>query len=143
MKSYFKIFIIFVIGLIIITACYFYNKHYHENIRKKPTKYIYETFLGPSNPVLIIEDLKFKDSLINYYTILETNPKTEPSFNFPLKTVPTNDPVYIMGYSEDGKIAEFVSYYDRGTIYGGSHLRGWTYSKTLHDTPPNDIEISK
>jgi uncharacterized protein YneF (UPF0154 family) len=135
MKAFIKILIIF-LGITFVIGCYLFNKKYHENIRNHPKKFIYETINGPANPVLIIEDLSYKDSLINYYKKLESRPKNEPFFNFPLKTIPTNDPVYLINMSDDGQLGEFVSYYDRVGIFGGSFLRGWTYINTIHDNPP-------
>jgi hypothetical protein len=136
MKLTIKLSIVFILGIIFVIGCVLYSKKYHENIQKHPKKFIYETFYGPANPVLIIEDLKYKDSLIDYYKKLESRPKYEPYFNFPLKTIPTNDPVYLINISEDGQLGEFVSYYDRGNMFGGSFLRGWAYINTIHDTPP-------
>jgi hypothetical protein len=136
MKAIIKISIIFFVGITFIIGCFLFNKKYHENIRKHPKKFIYETINGPANPVLIIEDLRYKDSLINYYKKLESRPKNEPFFNFPLKTIPINDPIYLINISDDGQLGEFVSYYDRGAMFGGSFLRGWTYINTIHDTLP-------
>jgi hypothetical protein len=91
-------------------------------------------FYGPPNPVLIIENLKYKEVYSGYYSGLEKGKKQY--IEFPVKTLPTTVPVYVLEYTEDSLLAEVVSYYDRGAKFGGSYLRGWVYAKTLHKDPP-------
>ena len=99
--------------------------------------FCYETFRGPSNSAFIIEDLIYKDSLVKYYKEVEKG--ENPVFNFPLKTLPTDDPVYVMNYiDKDSLIVEIVSYYDRGIKFGGNYLRGYVYGKTLHSSPASE-----
>jgi uncharacterized protein YneF (UPF0154 family) len=126
--------VLMVCGLLFVSGSYFLNKYYHKDIKSNPQMYAYQTYWGPPNPVLLIEDLDFKDSLILYYKKVEKG--ENPYFNFPLKTLPITYPVYVLGYTEDNLLAEVVSYYDRGKRTGGSYLRGYVYSKTLHKDPP-------
>lgn len=82
---------------------------------------------------MIIEDLSYKDALIEYYQLMENG--KNPAFNFPLKTLPQFEPVYVVGYTDDSLLVEVVSYYDRGKYDGGSYLKGYVYYKTIHDEP--------
>lgn len=113
-----------------------YNELYHEKVHKSPRAFAYETFRGPVNSAFIIEDLKYKNELISFYDSIEKYPSSNPIFNFPLKTLPQNDSIYVLGYSEDSSLVEIVSYYDRGRYFGGAYLLGWIYYKTLHDSAP-------
>ncbi|HKC67412.1 MAG TPA: hypothetical protein VKG26_04230 [Bacteroidia bacterium] len=122
-------------GLAFIIGCFFYTKNYHAKIKNSPKMYAYQTYWGPANAVLIIENLKYKNALISYYDSIEKNPSLNPIIELPLKTLPTSEPVYVVGYSKDSLLAEIVSYYDRGAHFGGDYLRGWVYVKTLHKTP--------
>lgn len=115
---------------------YFYNKSYHENIKLHPEMYAYQTYWGPANSVLIIEDLKYKDELVDYYSKIIFDTTSNPIIKVPLKTLPQYEPVYVVGYTNDSLLAEVVSYYDRGIKFGGNYLRGWVYVKTLHKNPP-------
>lgn len=114
----------------------FYYDSYHKMVRSSPKAYAYDTFMGPVNPVFIIEDLKYAQELVSFYESIQKKPDSIPSFNFPLKTLPQNDPIYVVGYAEDSSLVEIVSYYDRGKYFGGSYLRGWVYRKTLHVEAP-------
>ena len=130
-----KFILLSLIAVIFFWAAHFYNKYYHRNVRKHPTAYVYETYRGPANPALVIDRLKFKDSLVAYYQ--QVSKGENPYFNFPLKTLPVNDTVYIMGYTKDSLLAEVVSYFDRGPRFGGSYWRGYVYTGTLHAKPAN------
>jgi hypothetical protein len=125
--------------LIFFVVCIFltviFSRYSIDNIKKNPIKYCYQTYFGPPNSVLVIESLSYKDSLINYYKRVENG--ENPSFNFPLKTLPQYEPVYVISYTKDSLLAEVVSYYDRGTPNGGSYLRCYVVTKTLHDNPPS------
>ncbi len=111
-----------------------FNKYYHENVRSKPEMYCYETYYGPANPVLIIESRRYKDEYIKFYN--QVSKGANPTFNFPIKTMPISYPVYVMGYTKDSLLANVVSYYDRGPKFGGSYTRGWIYADCLHENPP-------
>jgi hypothetical protein len=89
-----------------------YNRWYHEDVKKHPIGYAYQTYLGPPNSVLVIEDLDYKDSLIKYYEEMEDG--KHPVFNFPLKTLPQNHPVYIVGYTDDSLLVKVISYIIEG-----------------------------
>lgn len=136
--------LISVILIIIIAFFSMHNYHemYYEELYKKPKKYVYETFMGPVNSVLIIEDLKYKKDLIEYYDYAELN-HNYTSFNFALKTLTRAEQVYIIGYTEDSLLLEVVSLYDRGAHFGGSFTQGYVYYKTLHDLPPPDSLMPK
>lgn len=126
--------VVIFIGFFFLVGGYFINKFYHEGVKSNPVKYCYQTYFGPANSVIVLEDLDYKEAYLKYYS--ELSKGANPSFDFPLKTLPQYEPVYVMGYSEDGLLADVVSYYDRGSYFGGSYLRGWVYSETLHDNPP-------
>ena len=97
--------------------------------------YVYQTFWGPANPAMIIEDKKYKDDLVTYYKQAEKG--ENPIFNFPLKTLPQYEPVYVLEFTEDSLLAKVISYYDYGAIRGGSFTKGWVYTKCLHiESPP-------
>jgi hypothetical protein len=113
---------------------HFINKYYHKDVKSHPQMYCYETFYGPANSVLLIDKLSYKNQYLNHYYDVEKG--LNPVIDFPLKTMPQNTPVYVMGYSEDGLLADVVSYYDRGANLGGSFTRAWVYAKTLHKDPP-------
>lgn len=130
------IIIAIVVGLGFLVGGHFFNKWYHRHVKSHPQMYAYQIYLGPSNPILIIEKDKYKDALIAYYDKREADPQSNPPIGVPLKTLPMYDPVYVMGYSPDSLLADVVSYYDRGAYFGGSYLRGWVYAKCLHPAPP-------
>ena len=136
MKNRSKIFTVSAIALacLFVIGSYIFSKTYHENIKRQKKMYCYETFRGPSNSAFVIKDLKFKDELITYYRLVEKG--ENPTFSFPLITLPTDDPVYLVNVQPDSLITEIVSYYDRGVKFGGSYLRGYVYTKTLHEKPP-------
>ena len=113
---------------------HFINKYYNKYVKSHPQMYCYQTFYGPVNPVMIIEDLNYKEEYIKFYEKVSRG--ENPTFKFPLKTIPTRYPVYVMGYTEDSLLAKVVSYYDRGIRFGGSFTKGWVYTKTLHKNPP-------
>jgi hypothetical protein len=126
--------IVFVIGtLIVFKYGELSSKEYESAIKSHPKMYAYQTYWGPPNSVFIIVDLKYKDQLVKYYDRASNG--ENPIFNFPLKTLPQHDPVYVIGYTSDSLLAEVVSYYDRGRPFGGNYLRGYVYAKTLHDKP--------
>lgn len=131
-----KIIVGLIIGAIIfIVGSYFYSSNFHKNIRNHKQMFCYETFRGSSNSAFVIENLLFKDSLVKYYKDVEKG--ENPIFNFPLKTLPTDNPVFVINYiDKDSLIVEVVSYYDRGIKFGGDYLRGYVYGKTLHKSPP-------
>jgi hypothetical protein len=121
---------------------HYYHEKYYEELYKKPKKFVYETYLGPANLVLMIQDLKYKKDLMSFYNYAELNNKYT-SFNFPLKGLPQNEPVYVLGYTEDSLLLEVVSLYDRGAHFGGSFTQGYVYYKTVHDVPPPDSLMPK
>ena len=125
--------IVLIFVLFFTVGAHFINIEYNKYVKSKPSMYCYETYFGPSNAVLFIKDLKYKEKYINYYKKVER--REDPYVEFPVNSFPTDTPVYVMGYSEDMLLADVVSYYDRGRIYGGSYTRAWVYAKTLHDNP--------
>ncbi|OYU84456.1 MAG: hypothetical protein CFE24_06840 [Flavobacterium sp. BFFFF2] len=133
-KISYKFLVVFLVCLFLAGSIWF-SKNYHENVRKHKKMYCYESFRGTSNAAFVIEDLKYKDDLIKYYLQVENG--KNPIFNFPLKTLPTDDPVYVLGYVDaNSMISEVISYYDRGSHFGGRYLRGFVYTRTLHENPP-------
>jgi len=124
---------VFIMLLFIVGASSYY-KYYQKDVRSHPEMYCYQTFYGPINPVMIIEDLDYKKEYVKFYDRVSQG--QNPIFKFPLKTIPPRYPVYVMGYTKDSLLADIVSYYNRGVSYGGSYTRGWVYAKTLHENPP-------
>ena len=131
-----KTLLVIIIGLIFLVGGHFFNKWYHNNVKKLPKMYVYETYRGSANQVLIVENKRFKKELIEYYQKVEKG--ENPFFNFPLKTLPQREPVYVVKFSKDSLLAKVISYYDYGPMRGGSFTIGWVYSKCLHETPCDD-----
>ena len=136
-KVFFAAFLIMAFLVLAYFAMDRYAKYYNADIKSKPLRYAYQTYWGPPNPVLIIEDLKYKDSLLVYHDKISTEENVP--FNIPLKTLPQFEPLYLVGYTEDSLLAEVVSYYDRGLKFGGSYLRGYVDVKTLHKYSPYSV----
>ena len=132
-----------VVLLLLLLVVLFYGMHYyrnmfHEKIAKLPQKYCYETFSGVVNPAFYVEDKKLTSDLIEYYEKIERDSSATPVFNFPIRTLPQKQPVYIMGYYDpDSLIVEVYCYYTNGVWYNGN-LRGFVYAKTLHNNFPPD-----
>ncbi len=125
---------LFVIAVVLLLGAYYYNQHYHRYIMSHKKMYCYDTFFGPPNSALMITDLGYGESLIKYYQ-LEEKGRT-PVGNFPLLGLPTDTPVYVMGYvGKDSMLVDIVNYWDKGGKSRSSYLRGYVYSKTLHDKP--------
>ena len=143
MKIKAVIYVLVLIGLAFLVGGHYLNSYWHKKVKSSPKMFVYQTFWGVPNSALIIEDLKYKSSIIAYYDTIESNPKSNPIINFPLKTLPQYEPVYVIGYSDDGLLVDVVSYYDRGLYLGGSYLRGWVYVKTVHKKPPSSPSSSE
>lgn len=126
---------ILIFGLLILTIylAYFFTIKYHQNIKSKQKFYCYQAYFGPPNEALVIEDLVYKDSLIKYYN--EAEKGINPIFNFPLKTIPKLEPVYLIEYSNDSLVALVASYYDRGVHNGGFFNKYYVDVRTLHSIP--------
>jgi hypothetical protein len=116
-------------------GCLIFNNLFHKNIRSKPRKYCYHKYFGPPNPSLMIDDLKYKDSLISYYEEMEKG--YNPYFNFPIKEATFGQAVYVLGYTSDSTLIEILSY-RKGKFRGSTYDRGYVYYKTLHETPPDN-----
>jgi hypothetical protein len=126
--------IAFIFILFFTIGGHFINKYYHKDVKNKPKMYVYHTFYGPKNPVLIIENLKYKENYVQFYK--KVSQGKNPTFDFPLKTLPTNHPVYLIEFTSDSLLAKVVSYYDYGIMRGGDFTKGWVYAKCLHKEPP-------
>lgn len=103
-------------------------------VKKSPQKFPYETYWGVPNPVLFIKDLKYEQEYLTYYKGVKK--KETPTVKFPVIDLPSNKPIYIIGYSKDSLLAKFVSLYDRGKYFGGSYTEGYIILDALHDNPP-------
>lgn len=130
-----------IIGFIVIGILYFAGAHIYvtkrnERIKGLPKHYVYENYRGVPNPVLFISNLKYKNEYLNYYTKVKAG--GNPSFGFPLKGMPQNDPVYIIDYTSDSTLVKIVSYYNRGKHFGGSYTEGYVFIEALHDSLPNE-----
>lgn len=125
--------IVISIGIFFVFGSYYFSKFYRNNVLSKPIYYCYDSFGKVINSALVIEDLRYKDSLIKYYNQAEKG--INPIFNFPLKTLPQFEPVYLLEFSDDSTIAYVVSFYDRGSANGGSFNKYYVDSRTLHKNP--------
>ena len=125
------------LALLFTVGGYFINKNWHKYVKNKPQMYAYDIFRGDSKPVsvLIIEDIDLKEPYLKYYNELESGIEPILDNRIPLKGLPQYDPIYILQYTDDSLLVEVVSYYDRGTRFGGSYTQGWIYSKTLYEKP--------
>lgn len=121
------------IGIFFVLGSYYFSKFYRKNVLSKPIYYCYDSFGTVINSALVIEDLYYKDSLIKYYN--QAKKGINPIFNFPLKTLPQFEPVYLLEFSVDSTIAYVVSFYDRGAANGGSFNKYYVDSRTLHKNP--------
>jgi hypothetical protein len=121
------------IGIFFVLGSYYFSKFYRNNVLSKPIYFCYDSFGTVINSALVIEDLYYKDSLIKYYNQAEKG--INPIFNFPLKTLPQFEPVYLLEFSADSTIAYVVSFYDRGALNGGSFNKYYVDSRTLHKNP--------
>jgi hypothetical protein len=127
--------VLLVVGLLCVIGMHFYNQHYHEDVKSRKKMYCYQTFWGPPNSALIVKDLDYGRKLIDYYKLVEKG--DNPPIEFPLLGLPTDTPVYIMGYAgSDSLLVDIVNYWDKGGKSRGNYLRGYVYAGTLHEVPP-------
>ena len=99
--------------------------------------YCYDTYFGPANSALIVKSLSDGEKLITYYQMAEQG--QVPVGNFSLQGLPTNVPVYVMGYAgKDSSLADVVNYWEGGGKSRGRYLRGYVYRGTLHEQPPQN-----
>ncbi len=120
-------------GILFVLGSYYFSKFYRNNMLSKPIYYCYDSFGITINSALVIEDLDYKDSLIKYYN--QTEQGINPIFNFPLKTLPQFEPVYLLEFSDDSTVAYVASFYERGAFNGGSFNKYYVDSRTLHKYP--------
>lgn len=130
----------YICGGLVMLFCVVFGKLIHdkytEYVLNHPLMYCYDEFrkLSFPVPVLIIDDLKYKRGYLKYYAQLETGIEPILDDDVPLKGLPTSNPVYVLGYTEDSVLAKIVSY-DDGMV-GGLFTKGWVYAKCLHANPP-------
>src|SRR4051812_5850748 len=104
------LYILAFILLFLVTAQLMQVK-YREKMHDHPKIYCYDTARGVSNGVLAIFDLNLRDSLINYYKLVEK--RENPYFNFPLHVIRTDRQVYLLGYEgPDSLLAKIYIDYD-------------------------------
>jgi len=127
-------FLIVLIGLVVLICAYFYAVHRDRRIKSSPPRYVYETYSKAVNKVIFITNLKYKDDYIDYYRKVKDG--GNPSFNFPLRTFVEDDPVYVLGYTSDSSLVKVVSYFNRGTYFGGSYTEGYVFPEAVHLNPP-------
>ena len=132
MKKY-KISLLLIISLLILISSFEIMNHISKSndkwVRSQKKMYCYETYHGPVNPALYVQDTKYIDSLTKLYQSVE-NGNMNPVFNFPPLLVPTDTCVYVLGYNKDSTIVK-IEFYMR---YGERNLTqiGYVYSHTLH-----------
>ncbi len=134
-----KILLGFVLLCAIIVYMYYSLKLKH--IKKMKPIYIYETYSRVPNPVLVITDLSYQDSLIAHYEFLEKNGVRRP-FNFPLKALMTRTPCYFIEYTDDSLLIKFGCFYENSEN-AETYDEGYAYYKTVHDSPPPPIGLFK
>jgi hypothetical protein len=132
MKSKSMKLVFFIIIGIILFVVFSYNleKYYIKSMHNHPIVYCYEDFSGVTNPPLLITNLRFKDSLLNYYKKLQQG--QNPSFNFPLESVFPDKPVYFLGYYQKDTLLGKI-YID----FDGRDETAYTYRSIIHKSPPN------
>jgi len=132
--------IIIVMGFLVLwnPFGFFISKKYHSWIHSHKKVYCYQTYWGPINPVLYVDNKDNIDSLIQYYQKIEKG-IDNPTFNFPPLSLPFDTCAYLLGYERDSMIAEVVCYYNWGKK--GNYVKGFVYAKTLHSLPPNNSLI--
>lgn len=116
-----------------------FKKSARIEIEGKRKMYGYQTYRGVVNPVLYIKKIRLKDSLVSYYDLWERGVEN-PTFNFPPLTLPYDTCVYVLNVSSDSTVTEFVCY---GKWKRNNFIRGWVYTKHLHDQPPPDSLIKR
>lgn len=138
MESKFKKLILatFAMVIIVISSLYF-SGYFIKRLKRNPIYYCYDNTGGFVNSALVIEDLEFKDSLVKYYSQVQKG--INPVFNFPLKTLPQYEPVYLLSYSKDSLVAYVVSFYNRGSSNGGSFNKYYVDIRTLHKDPAKKV----
>lgn len=95
-----------------------------------PKKVAYWPHLKVGNPVLYIRELKYADEYITYTNKFIN--EVHATFNFPLKTIPGGDTIYILGYQKDSNLVEFFSPDYHNKIYGFS--TGYLHKSLVHDS---------
>ncbi|MDJ1506079.1 hypothetical protein [Xanthocytophaga agilis] len=132
--------VLIVICFVLFLGCgYYFGSYYHQNVKRHKQMYCYETFSGPINSALIVDDVSDGKELIAYYKLVEQG--KNPIINFRIQGLPTDEPVYIMGYiGEDSSLVDVVNYWNGGGKSRQWYLRGYVYRATLHEQPPRQIK---
>jgi hypothetical protein len=65
-------------GLFFLVGGHFINQTYHQRVKACPKMFAYEAFSKPYASAFIIEDLDYKEELMEYYDTLENNPNARP-----------------------------------------------------------------
>jgi hypothetical protein len=141
MRTFVKI-MIFVIATLVtfmlltqfVLVPYFQKKtDYYNDIKQTHEKKYYYYIQKDSNvrEALVIDDLKYSDSLIDYYR--KTEKGINPYINFKTYNVPIDTTVYIINYeTKDSLIAKVLFHYK--TSYNDEDNKVvYMYSKLLHN----------
>jgi len=139
-KLIYYVLLFFVVAILWNLGADYYAHKFHEDIQSHKKVFVYEQNEGVINPVLVITDLDYKDSLISYYKKKEKG-MSDSEFYFPLKTVPFSVPCYLLGY-KDSLLAEIV-YYANNDLKSHNYVRGYVYSKIIKNNPPPDSLLEK
>ena len=67
-----------------------------------PKKVVYWPNLKTSSPVLYIKELKYANEYTSYFNKITNGIDT--TFDFPLKTIPGGDTIYVLGYIRDSNL---------------------------------------
>lgn len=106
---------------------------------KKQKMYAY-LYYGKSKrltSVLLLENMKYKETYINYYKeVLQGKTDVTINDDMPIKGLSTSEPVYIIDYSSDSLLVKIVSLAPTPLKLGNSYREGWVYAQTLHLDPP-------
>ncbi len=106
---------------------------YYNSIKKtNQIKYYYLIEADSSvREALFIENIKYKDSLIDYYK--KINKGINPIFNFKSHPIPIDTAIYVIEYlKEDTNIAKILFHY-RVEYCNEENKVAYVYSKLLHD----------
>jgi len=105
-------------------------------VLNQANKYVYDSCSGEySSVALVILDLKYKDQLIFFYKRACGLAKGTIDA-FPLKSIPPNLPVYVIGYTSDSTLVKIRCLYKSDSNKKGTLIEAYVSPLTLHDNPP-------
>lgn len=124
--------------ILFLIAGFAINRGYAYYIKNyKVTMYYYlenDKNNNSPNPALYITNLRYKDSIVTYYSKVLIG--QNPVFNFPLKTLPQYDPVYLLDFTPDSLLAKVICYTNNKHVTKNLFVKGWVDARLLHVNAP-------